>query len=138
MGQSYWLEYKKDKKKVSDYLKERKFPKDKDGKTLIIVSDKGGVDCWLSWHGKRLDIASQVFVDQSAWCAAIARRLIELFGCDRVGAGETGWWKYEKDPGKPFDLFIKTFGRDRKLKNEVKEFKSQQRLFIAEAKRLLP
>ena len=53
MVQEYWMKYKTDRKKVETYLIAQGLPKD--GKDLIIKSEKGGVDCWLSWHGTRLD-----------------------------------------------------------------------------------
>jgi hypothetical protein len=133
--QEFWVQYKTDRKKVRSYLSARNFPKDRDNKTLIIESKKGGVDCWLSWHGSRLDIASQIFDDQSAWCAAITRRLNELFPCDKFGADSTGWWDGKTPPHRPFYFTIKMFKR---LSKEVKNYKSKQRLFIKEAKRLLP
>ena len=138
MGQSYWVQYKTDRKKVKAYLEARRFPIDtSDNKTLIIASEKGGVDCWLSWHGTRLDIASQIFDDQSAWCAAIARRLNELFPCDKFGSDSTGWWEGKTPPHRPFYFTLKMYKRMQE-KKAVKDTEKRQRLFIAEAKRLLP
>lgn len=140
MGQEYWMKYKTDRKKVETYLIAQGLPKD--GKDLIIKSEKGGVDCWLSWHGTRLDIASQIFDDQSAWCAAIARRLHELFPCDKFGADSSGWWEEGSKPHRPFYFSMKCFKqimrRHAQYAATVKAYEKSQRLFIKEAKRLLP
>jgi hypothetical protein len=138
MGQEYWMQYKTDRKKVEAYLKSLGFPKDShDKKTLIIASEKGKVDCWLSWHGTQLDIASQIFDDQSAWCAAICRRLHELFPCDRFGADSTGWWDGVTPPHRPFYYTLRIFNKIA-FPEEAKDTEKRQRLFIKEAKRLLP
>ena len=134
MGQEYWVQFE-NRKKVETYLKAQNFPKDHDKKTVIIESEKGKVDCWLSWHGQRLDVASQIFDDQSAWCCAITLRLIELFGYVRVGADSTGWWEDNKKPHRPFWFTMKIFKNNEKT---LRGYRKLQRLFIAEAKRLLP
>jgi len=138
MGQEYWVRFK-NKKKVNDYLQARGFPKDRNfPKTLIIASEATKTDCWLTWKGTKLKIASQVFVDQSAWCAAIADRLIEMFQCERVGADSTGWWKKGEIIGKPFSISIEGLRDDARFEKDVKNYKIEQKLFIKEAKRLLP
>jgi hypothetical protein len=141
MGQERWLQFKTNKKKVSDYLNSLNFPKDEsDNKTIIIASNKTKTDCWLSWHGARLEIASQVFDDQSAWCSAISNRLHELFTADRAGTDSTGWWKKGEFPRKPFGLQIEHWkkSKNKTLVKEAEELEKLQKLFIKEAKRLLP
>ena len=139
MGQERWLQFKTNKKKVSDYLNSLNFPKDEsDNKTFIIASAKTKTDCWVSWHGSRLEIASQVFGEQSAWCSAISNRLHELFKADRAGADSTGWWKKGEFPGKPFHMEVKWGESHNKRFREAIEYKKLQKLYIKEAKRLLP
>jgi hypothetical protein len=142
MGQEYWAHFKQPKK-VKAYLESRGFPKDRDKTTLFIASEKTKTDCWLSWKKGRLEIASQVFDDQSAWCATITRRLGELFDMDKVGADSTGWWEDQKTPNKPFFLMIKYLRKKylRKSKRNKKAllgYLNLRKLFIEEAKRLLP
>ena len=136
MGQEYLVRYKTNRDEVKKYLLARKFPVDEsDKKTLIIASEDGKVDCWLSWRGMTLEIASQIFDTQSAWCATIANRLIDLFPCDRVGSDSSGWWDIGERPGKPFSFTMKIFKEN---KEEIKRYKKLQCLFIKEGLRLLP
>lgn len=138
MGQSYLMKYKTNKNQVKKYLESRDFPKDSnDPKTILIEYPKGGVDCWLSWQGSTLEIASQVFDDQSAWCAAIARRLHKLFLCDCFGADSTGWWKKGAIPHRPFYFTIRSL-TSVSAEKELKAYKNLQRRFVNAAKRFLP
>jgi hypothetical protein len=143
MGQAYWLKFKTNKKRVSLYLDQLRFPKDENfKKTIIIASDKTKTDCWLTWHGTKLEIASQIFEDQSAWCAAIANRLHEMFIADRAGSDSTEWWPRGEFPNKPFSFSLLPFEKYPLYAVEEQEtflhYKKLQRLFIKEAKRLLP
>jgi hypothetical protein len=133
------MKYGTNKDQVRDYLKARNFPKDSnDPKTIIIDFPKGKVDCWLSWRGSALEIASQVFDSQSAWCATIAKRLHQLFPCDCFGADSTGWWEKDVEPHRPFYFTIKSYSNFKGAEKELKALKNRQRQFINAAKRFLP
>lgn len=65
---------------------------------------------------------------------AIAKRLMKLFPCYRVGSGETGW-SFGTILQDPFHFQMIGFAR---FKNEVEKYKKLRDLLITEAQRLLP